>query len=187
MGWDGTPLYEKDSINVRRRECASQYTWEDDNRSVSVLKDAMVGTTWYGAVAITDKGTGATKVQGNVVLTSVRDGYLYLKSMSENMGPHHYDCPVGILNLLSKTDDEWAMEWRRLCRENAMKKANRNKTAKLLRDLPLGAVIATDYRGNELQLRKRMCRGLSKPVWTDERYRYRTSDVVNGFKCVVVK
>lgn len=43
------------------------------------------------------------------------------------------DCPKSIINLLSETDDEWALEWRRRCLEQAAKPK--------LSSLPVGTVI----------------------------------------------
>ena len=48
------------------------------------------------------------------------------KDMDESMGPYESECPERILNLLTPTEHENALEWRRRCRENiARKKAFR--------------------------------------------------------------
>ena len=40
------------------------------------------------------------------------------------MGPYYYDCPKGILDLLTPTDNECANDWRRKCREKKEKKSS---------------------------------------------------------------
>lgn len=44
------------------------------------------------------------------------------KDMDESSGPLQYDCPVSILKLLSPTDNENTMEWRKKCYERSKKK-----------------------------------------------------------------
>src|SRR3546814_10831371 len=43
--------------------------------------------------------------------------------MSENMGPCEADCPAAILELLSPTDHEYALDWRARCRANLVLRA----------------------------------------------------------------
>ena len=56
--------------------------------------------------------------------------------MSEDVLPYAYDCPKRILDLLSPTDNECALEWRRKCAE---KRAEKNRDA--LGKIPFGARI----------------------------------------------
>ena len=44
-----------------------------------------------------------------------------IKTMDETMGPFYYDCPKRILKMLSPTDNEAALEWRRKCAESGKK------------------------------------------------------------------
>ncbi len=78
-----------------------------------ILKDRMIGTTYYGAIKSGDT------VFALIVLTRVenRDWFNFgTKFMDETCGPYSYDCPKSILDLLSPTDCETANEWRRICR-----------------------------------------------------------------------
>ncbi len=44
------------------------------------------------------------------------------KDMDESMGPFESECPERILNLLTPTEHEYALKWRRRCRENIARK-----------------------------------------------------------------
>jgi len=48
--------------------------------------------------------------------------FLY-KDMSENCGPQQDDCPIAILDLLSPTDNKYALDWRTICRAKAQRVA----------------------------------------------------------------
>ena len=85
--------------------------------------------------------------------------------MDESMGPCERDCPVSILNLLSPRDDEWALEWRTACRENAAKKAADRKNLNSLQNLPLGAKITVQKRGQNIVLEKGRISNRKNPVW----------------------
>jgi len=47
------------------------------------------------------------------------------KDMEETAGPYYYNCPERILNLLTPTTNQYAMEWRRECRETIEQKKAR--------------------------------------------------------------
>ena len=47
------------------------------------------------------------------------DGHNFgYKDMEESMGPVQQKCPARILDLLTPTDNKYALEWRAACREN---------------------------------------------------------------------
>lgn len=103
--------------------------------SYKVLKSAMVGSTYYAAV----KGPNED-VFAYIVLTSVdmKDYYNFAyKPMSEDMGPYSYDCPKGILDLLTPTDNEEAQQWRSACRARIDAKKERRSPG----SLPVGTCI----------------------------------------------
>jgi len=114
----------------RRKECDKVCTWERQ-RTVgedgtvypamkdTVLKSAMVGTTYYAAIRREVEGK-QPYVWAAIFLTCGRTkwdntewGY---KDMDETMQPYYYDCPKGILDLLTPTDNEGANKWREECR-----------------------------------------------------------------------
>ena len=119
----------------RRKECDRLLTWDNRDKdgklitSNRVLKSAMVGSTYYAAV---EKKTadGSTDVWAAIFLTcgKGRDGTVWgYKDMEESSMPYYFDCPSGILSLLTPTDDKRANEWREKCRERLRKKAEERK------------------------------------------------------------
>jgi hypothetical protein len=77
-----------------------------------VFATARHGTVIYVAVRARE-GSG---VFGLVLLAERRDGLLYTKPISEDMGPAEDGCPARILDLLTRPANEYAEEWRERCR-----------------------------------------------------------------------
>ncbi|NYS61936.1 DUF6927 domain-containing protein [Vreelandella salicampi] len=119
----------------------------DDNYSSAdgshiVLKSSFVGSTYYAAVRVTRRGESdgeppVTFTLGAVVKTNSMQGEFCYKSMDESMGPYESQCPIGILMLLTPTDElvrlsvfsetsrERASDWRERCRKHAEGKKRR--------------------------------------------------------------
>lgn len=152
MGWTSyhATHYKNGKID-RKAECDA-YFLEGLNRGYfEVLKSAMVGSTYYAAIRPLKKYGGEKglyidipkeeqRVGAAIFLTSTnaKDYYNFAyKDMDETCGPYNYDCPKGILDLLTPTESEYANKWRAACRENLAKKNNPNA----LNKLPLGSVI----------------------------------------------
>ena len=148
MGWTSyhaTPNYKKGKVFIdRKAECDNHF---DKNRC-KVLKSAMVGSTYYAAVAVENRVIAA------VTLTRVDNEDYYnfsYKPMDESMGPGEDNCPKGILDLLTPTDSEYANDWRKRCYENLKKKRGPNA----LGNLPIGSIIKYKrYNGEEMTLVK---------------------------------
>ena len=140
MGWTSyhATHYKNGKID-RKAECDAYFMDGLNKGHFEVLKSAMVGSTYYAAVQGIVKNVGKNESGENiyeplpenerttfgiVFLTSTdRKDYFNFsyKEMSESMGPYSYDCPKGILDLLSPTDNEYANEWRKACYENIAK------------------------------------------------------------------
>lgn len=74
---------------------------------------AGIGGTFYAAVRQKDSG----EVWALVVLTTGRAGSRFgYKEMEESQGPVPCECPAHVLDLLSPTTSEHALEWRSRCR-----------------------------------------------------------------------
>lgn len=150
MGWlEYHATHYKNGKVDRKAEMDAIYNWEDDNRKVEVLKSAMVGGTYYAAIKSFNKTNGYECVIAAVCLTSTNSkdyfNFAY-KDMDETCGPYKCDCPKGILDLLTPTDNEYAKEWRKCCRENLAKKKDKNSLSKL----PIGSEIKfTSFDGQE--------------------------------------
>ena len=171
MGWTSyhATHYKNGKVD-RKAECDEKFNWADDYREVSVLKSAMVGNTYYAAVKATKDEF--SQVHAVVCLTSTdsKDYFNFAyKDMDETMGPFKYDCPKGILDLLSPTDNEYALEWRKACRENLARK----KSATSLNNLPVGTRIRvvmpfnTNYfkEGQVVILEKRVKPWSNRTMW----------------------
>lgn len=177
MGWTSyhATHYKKGKID-RKAECDA-YFLEGLNRGYfDVLKSAMVGSTYYAAVRPLKKYGGKDE-NGNTIAidipkeeqrvfavifltsTDVKNYYNFsYKDMDESVWPYQCDCPKGILDLLTPTENEYANEWRKTCRENLVKKNNPASLSKL----PLGSIIkfvlpydtTLNKAGNEIILEK---------------------------------
>ena len=77
-----------------------------------VIDTVRYGTVIYAAVRSRD----GNDVFGLVLLAERRDGILYTKPISEDMGPAEDRCPARILDLLSAPSNDWARTWRERCR-----------------------------------------------------------------------
>lgn len=108
----------------------------------------MIGSVYYAAIKDCMRYLGESdgksvyesiedgKIWCAILLTSIRGDYFSYKYMDETVIPYYYDCPESILKLLSDTDNENALEYRRLCREKRKEKKTRSLSA-----LPVGSII----------------------------------------------
>ena len=176
MGWTSyhvEPVYKRKGYSIdRKAECDKLFNCDmvKNLGKYEVLKSSMSGSTYYAAVKRTTFATEteAEKVDifAAVVLTGVNNKDYFnfsYKDMSESMGPHYYDCPKTILDLLTPTDSEFANEWRKLCYEKLKKKNNPDA----LSNLPIGSVIKyTRPNGMEVELYKHPAAyQFKRPFW----------------------
>lgn len=77
-----------------------------------VLDTARYGSVIYAAVRSVD----SREVFGLVLLTEQRNGLLYTKPITEDMGPVEDGCPAKILDLLTAPSNDNARAWRERCR-----------------------------------------------------------------------
>jgi hypothetical protein len=132
MGW----LYMKSlkGHSGPRQYLDAQFTYERPGTISKVLRSALVGMrVYYAAVEQVRIGTGVREVWAAICLVRYNprdpEGYIFgYKDMDEGMGPHACDCPEPILDLLTLTDRQYALQWRARCRENTA--ARRAKAAK---------------------------------------------------------
>ena len=172
--WVGKGI-KRSYVVDRKAECDA-YFMEGLNRGYyDVLKSSMVGSVYYAAVKplqryskdadgneiIVDIPTNEQQVFGAVFLTSTdsKDHFNFsYKDMDESYGPCYYDCPKGILDLLTPTDNEYANKWRTKCREQLEKKKNPNSLSKLPEGTVIKVVLPFDTqrysKGDELTLTK---------------------------------
>ncbi len=131
MGWTyyTASAYKNGKID-RLAEC--RYEFGKSPEWGIILKDALVGTTYYAAIKLTK----TEKVFALVALTATDKRDFGYKDMDETMHPFYYDCPIGILKLLSPTDNESAKTWREKCYERHEIKKKLNKAKKIQITLP---------------------------------------------------
>ena len=150
MGWTSyRATHYKNGKVDRKAEIDAMWNEHNDGR-FTVLKSSMKGATYYGAI----KQNKTNEVFAVVYLTStdMKDYFNFsYKDMDETMGPYQCDCPKGILDLLTPTDNEVALRWREACREKLKAKKSDNSLSKL----PIGSVIKFDnYDGTEMMAYK---------------------------------
>ena len=154
MGWTSyeATYFKKNGDIDRKAECDA-YFMRDNAGHYKVLKSSMKGTVYYAAVTTLTKYIGKDEngksmyesipedkqeVWAAVFLTRTEEGrYFHYKDQDETAGPCEDHCPKCILDLLSDTDHELALDWRKRCRKNIQKS---NKLSKLDR-LKNGSVI----------------------------------------------
>jgi hypothetical protein len=154
MGWTSyeATYFKKNGDIDRKAECDA-YFMRDNAGHYKVLKSSMKGTVYYAAVTTLTKYIGKDEngksmyesipedkqeVWAAVFLTRTEEGrYFHYKDQDETAGPYEDHCPKCILDLLSNTDHELALDWRKRCRKNIQKS---NKLSKLDR-LKNGSVI----------------------------------------------
>lgn len=178
MGWSwyNATHYDKHGKIDRRAECDAYFTEGFNEGWYKVEKSAMVGSVYYAAVRPLRSFVGDCNksepipeseqhVFAAVLLTStdVQSFYNFgYKDMDETMGPGPVDCPIGILNLLSPTDNEYANAWRECCRQRASEKKAMKKNQKDLDILPIGTVIKC---GDTELVKSGPKAQLKKPFW----------------------
>ena len=139
MGWTYTykPSYQSASAFLREQfdEDGERFRWETLDISVVKFRTA------YAAIRKTCKSSGASLVFGVVCLLDYRphDQYNFgWKEVEESMGPCESECPARILDLLTPTDEKFAIEWRQRCRER-LEQLDRNR--RLMASLKPGDIL----------------------------------------------
>lgn len=99
---------------------AEEFNFDSDRATGKVLDCKVVKLrTAYLAFETVTKEDGKRTVFALVCLLHFAPrsyhnfGY---KDMDEGMGPHRYDCPASILSMLTPPMNEWARQWRGMCR-----------------------------------------------------------------------
>jgi ketopantoate reductase len=91
-----------------------------------IVASATISNVYYAAVRQLDTG----EVWAAVILIhrSPRSYHNFgWKSLSEDMGPGDYNAPAKVLDELTETTHEWALEWRAACRAKLAAKAAQPK------------------------------------------------------------
>lgn len=137
MGWTSynAEFYKNGKVD-RKAEMDNRWTQEESEKypKLRVLKSSMVGNIYYAAIEIS-RGGKVEEVFATTAITStnMKDYYNFsYKDLDETMGGCNYDCPVGILNLLTPTQNEYALQWRAECLKQRKKKKEKEDLRKSL-------------------------------------------------------
>jgi hypothetical protein len=108
MGWTTT--------DKRRGQTMQSFFQEELGDGIEIIKSAYKGFVFYAACRHRSK---PDEVWALVVLTNRGDRYhnFGFKTLDETMGPNEVKCPADILDLLSPTNNAYALNWRKRCRE----------------------------------------------------------------------
>lgn len=171
MGWTETSAmhFTKSGQINRKAECDGYFLEGLNHNYYKVVKSAMQGSVYYGAImplrrpqkasdgTFIEDGHGnylyedipenEREVLGVVILTYVRKktnfGY---KIIHETMGPCARNCPASVLNALTPTTNTYALQWRKDCLSNLLKPS--------ISKLPVGTEIQFIKNGKTITLRK---------------------------------
>lgn len=125
MGWDGIFIHTPHKTNSEKIACFNSYYKFDFAKAV--IKNGVL----YGAVKDINRETNEPIVWGLVAIinfyTNKFETEMRCKLMDETMHPYYYNCPKSILDLLTKTDNEYSNEWRKRCYEQLAKAKEKAK------------------------------------------------------------
>ena len=157
--------------------------WETSDGNCKLIKSAMYGSTYYGAIQKTNNNTKESEVFAVVVLTSVENHKYFnlsYKDMDETEHPFYYDCPESILNLLTPTDNENANIWREKCRKRSKDKKVLAKHEPIILTVKM-PLLSGHKPGDKVKLH---WDGWGKNwFYTDGIYRYSNKTILNhGFE-----
>lgn len=127
MGW----TYMEKPSNIKKW-FEDSLTWESEYYSNKCLKSYIKPKEGYAAIESINKITGGRKVFAVIWLfhykRSIFDNCNFgYKDMEESIGPYYYNCPANILDLLTETKNEYAIEWRNKNRDVLSNKKPRPK------------------------------------------------------------
>lgn len=130
MGWTfyRRPKGESDRAHFERELLT--------NTDYEIVECASKNGVFYAAVRTASTG----EVWALVVLMRRSSGHYNFgyKDMEESMGPVVADAPAKVLDALTPTDNEYALEWRQRCRDNLAKKSAARERQRAITD---GVVI----------------------------------------------
>lgn len=114
MGWDGRFVARSDIKQEVHNLWDGQKAYQSDDY-FTVEKHEVFGNNHALAVSRHSVDTKVKEVFAVVVLTSYRDGELLTKDIPESGGPMALPVTKKFLSMLSDTDDNFAIAWRKGC------------------------------------------------------------------------
>lgn len=145
MGW---LIYPEPPACIRD-EIARLCTWDSEKGRGFPVLISRKGAVWYAAVraepaagrletGLDPTGQFETDATGgyvfaSVFLTTSGRGEWGYKDMDETSGPTESEAPAKLLDLLSPTTAEYALAWRKRCRDHSARKNRRLKPGDTIR------------------------------------------------------
>lgn len=142
MGWDGRFVAKSD---IKKEVCNlwnGQKAYGSDDY-FTVEKHEVFGSNHALAVARRSVDAKVKEVFAVVVLTNYRDGELLTKDIQESGGPMGMPVTKKFLTMLSDTDDNFAIAWRKCCDE--LRARNQWLRGKLVDGARIGLKDGTHY------------------------------------------
>ena len=206
MGWTGLHAthYDKKGKVDRKAECDARFLEDLCKGHYKILRSRLIGSVYYAAITTLRKYVGEDAdgrsiyesipeneqtIWGCVMLTSVDNNNYYnfnYKDMSEDMGPCCYDCPESILNLLSPTNNEYANEWRKKCRDRIEKKKRLGKVqlGQFITFIAQHETTSGVKPGDAVTLMKKRSFFSKRNYWYDGRYKWGENMIPDDFTVV---
>jgi hypothetical protein len=116
--------------HLSAKEFVEKHVFSDDGETCKLVDISVRGNVAYCAVRSPRTG----EIFAAVVRLVKDNGDWNHRDMEERSGPYYWDCPARILDKLSPTDHEYALEWRKRCRD-------RLAQSKTRKDMKPGTVI----------------------------------------------
>ncbi len=163
MGWLTMSRHAMGGHATAKAYLDDQFTYSRDvERGTAGLKvlasSCPQNRTYYAAAQVITNGVGGEvfaiicKVLWNPhSKTGEQFGY---KDMSESMGPYEDNCPQNILDLLTPTQSEYALDWRRRCAENLKRRARKIEDGDRIK-LSAALTFTDGHVGDEFIVQKR--------------------------------
>lgn len=200
MGWlsytiHTSPKKEMDHIygDFQKHTFEVEVDGQKIKRDHQLLRSFLYGNEYYGAVRVVDHYPEGDKEEVVAAVDLIwyspkswkSENFGY-KPMGETMGPYCYHCPKTILDLLTPTDNEYALHWRSECQK-------RNEKNSKLRKLKHGAqirfinpyenLISGHKQGSIITLNLRKY-GKAAGTWDDGSYRWPLDLIPNEFEII---
>ncbi|ASY46837.1 MULTISPECIES: DUF6927 domain-containing protein [Sphingomonadaceae] len=164
MGWLYMPRQSLGGHASAKSYLDAQFTHErpqeeGGSRGLKVLASACPGNrVYYAATQVMTNGVGG-EIFAIVCLVrwNPRDKegmILGYKDMEESMGPCEDGCPAHILDLLTATDNKYALDWRERCRANLARRGRKLSDGDRIR-LEAPVTFSDGHVGQEFVVSKR--------------------------------
>ncbi|MEE4205001.1 MAG: hypothetical protein V2I39_01830 [Erythrobacter sp.] len=159
MGEHTTPKTYLDAQFTYEREAKGDNNAEAEFIGLRVLDSACPGNrTWYGAIERYHEAGGHLCVFAGICLVKwnprAKDDLVFgYKDMDETAGPSEAGCPQRILDLLTSTNEPYALDWRRRCHLTARLRARKLPDGALIR-LPEAMTFTDGSKHSEFRVRR---------------------------------